>query len=236
MRDYNFFAPYMQTKRKKADISMFIIALLCIGMVGLLALSGIIFMNLNSKKAELDSLKTAMEDPKYKASQTEAKQLMDEKSQLSMEKDFFWKLQGAMTEVHRVNEEFMKFLAAETIKDLYIANINITDREIQIQGASSSKQNIAQFERDLRATGTFEDLTVTQIAKEEKDENAVEPGTDMYSFQMVIHSKPGEHTSSQMEALLKDDEDMPGAAPTEETPATGEKTEEPAQPTETPAQ
>lgn len=74
------------------------------------------------------------------------------------------------------------------IKDLFLDDI-CPNREITINGTALSKHAIAQSEKDLRATDTFDDVKITAIQKKSETEN-------YYTFNMIIKSKVGEHTGN----------------------------------------
>lgn len=189
MRDLNFFAPYIKKTKKQFDVTSFLRAALAVVLAGVLVSSAFLFLNMNRKKAHLYELQSEMENSEYQLKYEEAQKAIAEVSELTTEKEFFVRLQGAMMEVHRVNERFMQFLGKEVIKDLFLDDISIQNREITINGTALSKHAIAQFEKDLRATDTFDDVKITAIQKKSETEN-------YYTFNMIIKSKVGEHTGN----------------------------------------
>lgn len=189
MRDFNFFAPYLKKNKKQFDAGTFLKTALAIVLAAILVLTAFLFVRLNQQKQRLNQLQTEIENPDYQAQYQEAQKAFTEVEELGLEKEFFVRLQGAMMEVHRVNEHFMQFLGKEVIKDLYLNDISIQNREITLNGTALSKHAIAQFERDLRKTDTFEDVKITEIHKKGDSEN-------YYMFNMIIKSKFGEHSGN----------------------------------------
>lgn len=196
MMDFNFFAPYINTTKKQFDVTYILKLLLAVVLVAVLVSSAFLFLNVNRKKAYLYELQAEIENSDYQLKYEDAQKSIAEVAELTAEKDFFVRLQGAMTEAHRVNEHFMQFLGKEVIKDLFLDDISIQNREITITGTSLSKHGIAQFEKDLRATDTFDDVTITSIQKKSETEN-------YYTFNMIIKSKVGEHTGSGVQTGSK---------------------------------
>lgn len=201
MRDFNFFAPYLKKNKKQFDVGAFLKTALAIVLAAILVLTAFLYMRLNQQKKRLNQLQTEIENAGYQAQYQEAQKAFSEVEELKLEKEFFVRLQGAMMEVHRVNEHFMQFLGKEVIKDLYLNDIAIQNRQITLNGTALSKHAIAQFERDLRKTDTFDDVKITEIHKKGDSEN-------YYMFNMVVKSKFGEHSGNATQVNQTDTNSM----------------------------
>lgn len=183
MKDLNFFAPYYTVKEDRDRGSNFLIGLGVLLLVGSICFNTALqVMKVMEITRERDALVAIMEGEEYKAKLEKAEAQLTEFQELKREKMFFTDLQGNMTKIHRVNEYVMRFLSKELIRDLFLMELSIEDQQIIIVGRALNKKAIAQFEYDLRNTGKFEKIRISEIAKPEEEGR-------YYDFTMIIETK-----------------------------------------------
>lgn len=182
MRDLNFFLPY-QVKIEKTDKGKLLSVSLVLILVGLIGIgTAFQLLQIRGLSREQQELKALMSDEAYVMRVEQARVKMDEFTELQEEAEFFEGLQGNMTKIHRVNEHIMKFLSKEMVKNLFLMNLNIEDQTITLGGRALTKKAIAQFEYDLRHTGKFENIRISEITKTDEDDK-------YYDFIMTIETK-----------------------------------------------
>lgn len=182
MRDLNFFLPY-QIKTDKTDKSRLLSVSLVLIILGLIGITTAYqFLQIRGLTREQQELNAIMSNEEYVMRVEHARVKMDEYTTLKDEADFFEGLQGNMTKIHRVNEHIMKFLSKEMIKNLFLMKLSIEDQTIVLGGRALTKKAIAQFEYDLRHTGKFENIRISEITKTDEDDK-------YYDFNMIIETK-----------------------------------------------
>lgn len=185
MRDFDFFAPYDKKtiKAGKAGkvrliITGAIVCFICIVVLGF-------FYGLFKSrvlKQEIEYFDEIMGDPVFIKQVGEANKTTQMIEEVTYEIEFFGVLEDTMGRVHRVNENFMKFMGDQVVKDLFLLKFSIDNNQINIEGRANSKAAIAQFEYELRKTGKFTKVMISEI-KKPKDED------EYYDFVMLILTK-----------------------------------------------
>ncbi|MDO4793125.1 MAG: PilN domain-containing protein [Filifactor alocis] len=183
MKDLNFFAPYHTVKKERdSGSNILIIVGVCLLIGSICFNTALQVLKVMELGRERDTLVATMESAAYQAKLEDARAQLDEFQELKQEKMFFTDLQGNMTKIHRVNEYVMRFLSKELIRDLFLMKLSIEDQQIVIVGRALNKKAIAQFEYDLRNTGKFERIRISEIAKPEEEDK-------YYDFTMTIETK-----------------------------------------------
>ncbi|MFC4805154.1 PilN domain-containing protein [Filifactor villosus] len=183
MKDLNFFAPYHTVKKDRDNSGNFLIGLGVLLLVGSICFNTALqVMKVMELTREKETLIATMESEAYQAKLEDARAQLAEFQELKREKMFFTDLQGNMTKIHRVNEYVMRFLSKELIRDLFLMELSIEDQQIIIGGRALNKKAIAQFEYDLRNTGKFEKIRISEIVKPEEEDK-------YYDFTMTIETK-----------------------------------------------
>lgn len=182
MRDLNFFLSESTKKEKTNRPKLFAVALAMI-LIGAIALnSAFQVIKLRELQRDKIALDEELNDPVYMERLSEAQQKIAIANEMHEEQDFFVNLQDSMTKIHRVNEEIVHFLSKEMIDNLFLMELNIEDDTINLVGRALNKKIIAQFEYDLRHTGKFKEIRISEIKHpEEKDK--------YYDFTMTILTK-----------------------------------------------
>lgn len=182
MRDLNFFSSVKEKKEETNKVRLIIISVIIL-LIGVILLNtGFQVIKLMGMKKDMAELELELNDPDYLLRVDEARTKISIFEEMQEEQTFFTDLQGSMSKIHRVNEAIMKFLSKEMIRNLFLMKLDIEDNAITLVGRALNKRVIAQFEYDLRHTGKFHAIRITEIKRPEEDDK-------YYDFTMMIETK-----------------------------------------------
>lgn len=163
MKDFNFFSPYLESKKKFQSNYFFIIILCSILGVYILGTSGWYFYNNITLKKEMRSINAQLNDSKlieqYKKAEADNTKynLMSKYSE------------GASVLVK--NYEKKDIVSTASINDIlscmpqdvFLASINMSESSIQLQCTSKSIVTAAEFQHNLIKLDKFKEVTISAI-------------------------------------------------------------------------
>lgn len=182
-RDFNFFEPYLNSKRKKKSSKDH--SGLLLGVLAALVLAGMASVSiynltmLTKYNRDIANIEQTMNEKSFAEKYKKASEKEAELEEIKQEKEFLKVIGASMERIDRVNKVLMDFIAGEVVDNLYLTRVDIKGQNLEIQGVSLTKLGIAQFEYDLRRNGDFEKIHVDSIKTKDND-------TKGYDFLMVI--------------------------------------------------
>ena len=179
MRDFNFFAPYEQEPKKQTSGSN--VLLIAAAALLALCLAIVIFnsMSLMSLQKSIKDLDAKMNDEAFKAKVSNVQTKQAELASLNADQMFFQEMDVVMDKQNKVNEAGVRLIAEQVPDNLHLTDLSIVEDKIDIKGKAYNKVAVAQFQRNLRETGEFDNLFVSEMVKEEA----------YYNFSLTLDAK-----------------------------------------------
>lgn len=181
MRDYNFFAPYIDHGKKRDSSSTISFPVLIVILILLLAsVPGYNLYRSYQISDQIKKLETAvLNNPDYPLL-AEAANLRAGIEEGKQRLEILKKMDAVLTAQEWLDEPFLFTLMSTVPKDLEIKNMAILeDQQIQISGTATNKPAIAELEFNLRNTSRFQNLLVRSISNAE----------GVYDFMMTLQVK-----------------------------------------------
>lgn len=162
MRDFNFFTPYLNTKKasEKRTSLVVLAALVAIAIVGTLVWNSVNMVLINRR---IKDLNTKINDPELqsqlKRSEDLAKKCYDLKS-----------LNGDLNDVYKyigsrslVKTDLMAKINSTLPEGVSLKTLTVDGQNIQMQAMSKSRQAIGEFEHNLKDIDRVTDVYVSNI-------------------------------------------------------------------------
>lgn len=162
----NFFSPYIQnTKRMKRNINrLLFIALIIFILAG--GLAGFNFVRLYMLKGEIKTLEAYLATPEMQEKKKEADAT---RLRIDIGKKYYQELQGKEARIRAVDlikVELMDTLTSTLPAGLVFDNVSINVNSVILTGKAPSRRSISELEYNLKKTGFFRIVHVTNISRE----------------------------------------------------------------------
>jgi Tfp pilus assembly protein PilN len=179
MRDYNFFSPYIYSK-KKLSLKKFLWPLFWIILIA--AISGTWFyfdQQINDLQEEYDSHQKVLDSSDYKNTMNEVTLLREKLAYLNaLESDTVF-FEAIMKNFYKVTDDLMLKILNAVPQNIVFNDYTITEGGIDISADTTDYPSIAEFEKNLRILDIFDTILVSQIS----DSEALELG---YHFEIQM--------------------------------------------------
>lgn len=171
MSDFNFFEPYLASNRGISPKRILIISVCILTTLAIIIYPFYLSYNIKTIQKEIDE-NTAF----ISSSETKEKvNLINKKRKILQEikedAEFLTDLKSRLAKIDIINDKLIKNLTAEMPKLVFLNNLTIENKKIQITATSSNRVSIAQLEYNLRNSQYFDDVFISAIL--EKDNNFV---------------------------------------------------------------
>lgn len=197
MYDINFFEPYIDTKGSRSDKLK--LALIVAG-----ALFGIVFVyalankiqvqRLNKEITNITNTMSSEEFVKKKAS-VEEKQAMMQDLKVKEEKVEY--IASDLQKKDRLGGHLVEIITNSIPENIFLKQMGIDEGQIKVEGLSRAKEDIAQFESNLREILYFEDVFVPKITYED----------GFYNFDVVLKLASSSEEEQDQDDNNKDKEE-----------------------------
>ncbi len=172
MRDFNFFSPYIESKKTSTTKYIYIssVIFLIVAIVGgTLFYTGRQIKQLNK---EINGYQT------YLNSQEVIEKLRDveeKKKRVMIMKEY----QSTLEDIHakmdyssKTNSLLLNQISSSVPQNLFLKNMSVSNEIIQLQGISENRVSIAEFERNLKNLDVFREIHVSRINRESEESNS----------------------------------------------------------------
>ena len=169
MRDFNFFMPYQQQIAQKNTSSNNVLPIVAgLGTLAICAtLAGLNYMDIVSVNKSISELDYKMSSKQFAADVNRVQTKMDELNSLKKDEMIFNSLKVFVDVQSKVNESVVRLIASQVPDNLYLTELSIVQRSIDIKGNANSKIAVAQFQHNLRLTDEFGNIFVSDMNKED---------------------------------------------------------------------
>lgn len=167
MRDLNFFEPYIEKRSFKFNKSILIYALIM-----LLVLTGVAYAILNqltiaALEKDVANRKEVAENPRTVEKVNEIKELEAEVDRFREEVLKIIHMDETIEANDVIGDELLKFIKSKMPNDLFLTNLSVYNREIQISGVAKDKYTIAEFGKGLEEMDEAESIFISNITQDE---------------------------------------------------------------------
>lgn len=166
MRDFNFFSPYLEYKKKstkKVFHTVIIVLIIIIPTFGIYSYN-------QYKITKLENRLSALQDSMTSNERVEGiKKYKEVEKKLEVLKQYFTALNNVNDKINRldvINSELFNKLESVFPKTVFIRNLSVTTNEIQMQGVSKDKIAVAELQHNLKELKIFDKVHVSIITNE----------------------------------------------------------------------
>lgn len=179
MRDLNFFESYIEKREFKFQKIHLLYGLLILSIVGILGYSLANQLKIGNLNADIVERKEVAENPVTVKKVEEIKALETEVSTFRDEVNKIIQLDQSIEAKDVIGEDLLKQIRSKMPRDLFLSNISIYERDIQISGIARDTYSIAEFVKGLEIMEESESIFISSI-------NSIE---DYYNFALNLTLK-----------------------------------------------
>ena len=169
MRDFNFFSPYIETK--KASNKKYLYAgVIAISVTLVVAgFTGITFYKANHLKKEIVGLKAYLNSKEV----IEKRKAVEEKKRKIKVMNKYYtiveEINVNLDNADVISSNLMENISSTVPTNIAIRSMSLTSEDIQIQGISNSRVSVAEFEHNLKLLDRLKKVYVSTINKESEE-------------------------------------------------------------------
>lgn len=179
MRDLNFFESYIEKREFKFQKNHLLYGLLILSIVGILGYSLANQLKIGNLNADIDERKKVAENPVTVKKVEEIKALETQVNTFRDEVNKIIQLDQSIEAKDVIGEDLLKQIRSKMPRDLFLSNISIYERDIQISGIARDTYSIAEFVKGLEIMEESESIFISSI-------NSIE---DYYNFALNLTLK-----------------------------------------------
>ncbi len=174
MKDFNFFSPYIKTKKESIKKYIYITGII---LIFLTTVSGI-YVYMDQKEKQLKQEIASME--KYLNLEEvleKAKNMEDKKRRLALLEKYYKAIIDINTKIDKldvIHSMLMEQISSTLPKDVVFNDIAIEGYNLKIQGNAQSRNSIAELEYNFKNLDIFKQVHVSIIDKDIQEEKIQE--------------------------------------------------------------
>lgn len=163
MRDLNFFEPYIEKRELKFNKMILLYMLLALAIAGVAGFGVYNQLQINALNAQAASLRLTAEEPKTVEKYNEIKELEKQMAVFKEEVDKIIKLDKSIAQSDIINVDLISKIKSKMPEDLFLTNLNVSGREMQISGVAKDSNSIAEFSKGLKLIDDVESVFISII-------------------------------------------------------------------------
>ncbi|GLC31403.1 PilN domain-containing protein [Clostridium omnivorum] len=164
MRDFNFFSPYIESKKRFKNNYFLIIVLFSIVGLYMMGTTGWYLYNNITLKKEIRSINAELNDSKLIEKYKKAETTNSKYNLTSKYSDSAAALIKSFQKKDIVNTASINEVLSCMPQDVFLASINMNESSIQLQCTSKSIVTAAEFEHNLIKLNKFKEVSIGSIA------------------------------------------------------------------------
>lgn len=181
LRDLNFFTPYIEKKKSKNTPQLVLYTMAFILLLSMVGLYGRNWVVMNRMNVQIKLMVSEMSEEK---NLQKIKKYEETKQKLDTLKAYYQtisKLNNAMARDSVISSKLLMELNSALPQNTFLQSMNLDKSNLQLQGVSSSRPAIAEYQYNLKQLGLFDEVSVTNINVEQAD-----TGNFIFSMKCVI--------------------------------------------------
>ncbi|RDY20663.1 pilus assembly protein PilM [Criibacterium bergeronii] len=178
----NFFNNFIQSKidkkaeKKETLYSLIALALILVVVLGVFLYN---FLSIRMLKTSIANYQTELSNPERIAKAKEVEEQTEILNTINRDKSFLNAVDYSLRTVDTASRTLFDTVRNSMSENLYFTNVSIDNAKISIDGNSSDKMSIGQFEYNIRQTGVFNNIYIDSISKQGEN-------PPYYSFKMTL--------------------------------------------------
>lgn len=173
MSELNFFEPYIEKRDFKFNKMILLYALLVLAVVGVAALGVYNQVQIAMLKSQVKDRQEIAGDAATINKYNEIKELEEEMVVFKKEVASIIEMDKNIAENDIVNEGLMAEIQSKMPDDLFLTNLSISGRNIQISGIARESNSIAEFSKGLGFINDVESVFISSIDNVEGNYNFI---------------------------------------------------------------
>jgi len=164
MRDLNFFEPFLDKKQLKFNKMIFLYLLLAIAVIGLGVLGALNQLEINALQKDVDSLSAVANDPQTLKKVEAVKAFETETEQFKGEVENIKSLDKSIQARDVIGEDLLYDINSRLPGGVFLTNMSITGRDIQLTGFAEDQYSIAEFGKGLEKLPDAQEIFISNIS------------------------------------------------------------------------
>lgn len=185
MKDFNFFLPYIESKKMKK--SLFYSIIVSVSLISILVIFyAINIFRISTLNKSISTINAQINSPEI-VKQT--KRLDEAKKKYDLMKQYYDivdNANGGLLSSNTVTTELISDLASTLPSNVYFSNMSIASNDINIQGTASTRIEIAELEHNIKALKTIDNVSISVISGGNKGEAAASNGSYIFSLKCSV--------------------------------------------------
>ncbi|MBF8982639.1 PilN domain-containing protein [Lutibacter sp. B2] len=169
MRDFNFFSPYVDEKKTVKKKNMYVVIII---MFIVISVGGVTTTNILIEKQlqkELLSMQKLLTDKEIKDKLNDIDEKKRKIEVLTKYHEIAGKINQQINNIDVINSTLLENISSSLPQKIFIQGMAINHKVLSIQGVSSNRVAIAEFEYNLKQINIFYDVHVNMINNESMD-------------------------------------------------------------------
>lgn len=167
MREINFFSPYIEKENKSRRVRKRIIMAAVLVLFVSVGISGFLFAELRMLQEEVISTEAYLESPEVQIKLKEMENMKNRMEAGSIYLSELEDLQARIQAVDLINVKLMDTIASTLPSGTVLTDMALNVDTVELSGYAPSNTNIAEVEYNLKKTGRFSHVHVSQIKNED---------------------------------------------------------------------
>lgn len=171
MKDFNFFSPYIETKKESTNKLFHLIIIITV-IIGIFSSTFYIFY---SKTMVLEKEIITLENYiNSKSIIKKAREANIKRNRLKIMKEYYSIVEDINSSLEKseiIDTYLLKRIASTLPKDLFIKTMSLTKEGLQIQGVANNRVAIAEFEHNLKELEKLTNIHIIRVNKEAENRN-----------------------------------------------------------------
>ncbi len=164
MRDFNFFQPYLKSKKQLSQKQLITYSIVSITFIVVVSVPIINQVRINKIEEKAINVSTIMysEDTMDEMQKIENRQ--DQIKELEKYYGFLKSVNNELKKIDKINDLFLQTITDRVPEDVFFESINISQNTVNIKAIAQNNIDIAEFEENLRNLSYFEDVFIPNIS------------------------------------------------------------------------
>lgn len=178
MRDFNFFTDLKPKKKKTTSTSTYVALVVLLAALAIGGSYYYFYTELEEVNDEIDRVEAQLQDEVFIAQHEEVQEMNTRVGEMQQELEEIDQIVFSLESNMVIDNLLINEIAMANPENIAIENINFSDRNVNLEGTSTTKNALALFEHNLRGNERFEGPFIPNIEEVEED---------LYTFSLSFH-------------------------------------------------
>ncbi|NBG87525.1 PilN domain-containing protein [Isachenkonia alkalipeptolytica] len=178
MRDFNFFTDLKPKKKKTTSTSTYVALVVLLAALAIGGSYYYFYTELEEVNDEIDRVEAQLQDEVFIAQHEGVQEMNTRVGEMQQELEEIDQIVFSLESNMVIDNLLINEIAMANPENIAIENINFSDRNVNLEGTSTTKNALALFEHNLRGNERFEGPFIPNIEEVEED---------LYTFSLSFH-------------------------------------------------